>query len=225
MPPPNYFKVIRKICDKYEILLIVDEVMTGIGRTGKWLACHHFNLTPDVIIMGKGLTGGYFPLSALAVKRNIVDSISKKGRNFLHFQTHSHHPVGCAAGLATLNYIKSNKLIEKSSEIGEELLRELLPLLDHPHVGDIRGKGLLLGIEFVREKKGKKPFPRKKKYVEHFLSRAMSKGLILWPNTGNADGVNGDLILIAPPFIITQKEISKIFNILREILSEMKNIE
>lgn len=225
VPPPEYFKVIRKICDKYEILLIVDEVMTGIGRTGKWLACHHFNLAPDVIIMGKGLTGGYFPLSALAVKRNIVDSISKKGRNFLHFQTYSHHPVGCAAGLATLNYIKSNKLIEKSSEMGEELLRELLPLLDHPHVGDIRGKGLLLGIEFVREKKGKKPFPRKKKYVEHFLSRAMSKGLILWPNTGNADGVNGDLILIAPPFIITQKEISKIFNILREILSEMKNLE
>jgi len=224
-PPPEYFKIIRKICDEYEVLLIVDEIMTGIGRTGKWLACHHFDLDPDVIIMGKGLTGGYFPLSALAIKRNIVDSFYKKGSSFLHAQTYSHHPVGCAAGLATLNYINNHNLVERSSEKGDRLLKELLPLLNHPHVGDIRGKGLLIGIEFVEQKKGKKPFPRKKKYVEHFLSKAMEKGLVLWPNIGHADGYNGDLILIAPPFIIVQKEISQIFNMLREILIEMKNIE
>ena len=109
--------------------------------------------------------------------------------------------------------------------MGRRLLAELAPLLDHPHVGDIRGKGLLAGVEFVKEKEGKKPFPRKKKYVENFISRAVEKGLILWPNIGQADGVDGDLILLAPPFIITQKEISQIFNVLREILFEMKNIE
>lgn len=225
VPPPEYFKIIRKICDEYEVLLIVDEIMTGIGRTGKWLACHHFDLVPDVIVMGKGLTGGYFPLSALAVKRNIVDSIYKKGNSFFHAQTYAHHPVGCAAGLATLNYINNHNLVERSSEKGDRLLKELLPLLNHPHMGDIRGKGLLIGIEFVEQKKGRKPFPRKKKYVEHFLSKAMEKGLVLWPNIGHADGYNGDLILIAPPFIIVQKEISQIFNMLREILIEMKNIE
>jgi len=225
VPPAEYFKIIRKICDKYKILLIVDEIMTGIGRTGKWLACHHFDLAPDIIIMGKGLTGGYLPLSALAVKKNIVDSISKKGRSFLHAQTYSHHPVGCAAGLATLNWIKRNNLVEKSSKMGGRFLKELLTLLNHPHVGDVRGKGLLLGVEFVKEKKGKTPFPRKKNYVEHFLSRAMTKGLILWPNIGHADGVNGDLILLAPPFIITQTEISKILYILKEVLFEIKNNE
>lgn len=224
-PPIEYFKIIRKICDEHEVLLVVDEVMTGIGRTGKWLACHHFDLVPDIVILGKGLTGGYFPLSALAVKKNIVDTVSKKGMSFLHAQTYAHHPVGCAAGLATLNYIEENKLVEKSSEMGRRLLTELAPILDHPHVGDIRGKGLLAGVEFVKEKEGKKPFPRKKKYVENFISRAVEKGLILWPNIGQADGVDGDLILLAPPFIITQKDISQIFNMLREILFEMKNIK
>jgi adenosylmethionine-8-amino-7-oxononanoate aminotransferase len=224
-PPTEYFEIIRKICDEHEVLLVVDEVMTGIGRTGKWLACHHFDLVPDMVILGKGLTGGYFPLSALAVKKNIVDTVSKKGTSFLHAQTYAHHPVGCAAGLATLNYIEENKLVEKSFEMGHSLLKELAPLLDRPHVGDIRGKGLLAGVEFVKEKDGKKPFPRKKKYVENFISKAVEKGLILWPNIGQADGVDGDLILLAPPFIITQKEISQIFNTLREILLEMKNIE
>ncbi len=225
VPPQEYFQIVCNICDKYEILLIVDEIMTGVGRTGKWLACHHFDLVPDVIVMGKGLTGGYFPLSSVAVKKNIVDSIYKKGKSFLHAQTYAHHPVGCAAGLATVTYIKKNHLVDKSSKIGDVLMRELLPLLNHPHVGDIRGKGLFLGIEFVKEKRKKKPFPRKKKYVEHFFSRAIEKGLVVWPNIGHADGYNGDLILIAPPFIITQKEISHIFNMLREILFEMKNIE
>lgn len=224
VPPSEYFLIIRKICDEYEIMLIVDEVMTGVGRTGKWLSCDHFDLVPDVIILGKGLTGGYFPLSALAVRKSIVDSIFKKGKSFLHAQTYTHHPVGCAASLAILDYIKKHNLVEKSFQRGDELKREIISLLDHPHVGDIRGRGLLLGIEFVEEKDRKAPFPRKKEYVEHFISKAMKKGLILWPNIGHADGVNGDLILLAPPFIITKKEISKIFNVLEEVLFEMKNI-
>jgi len=224
VPPVDYFQIVRKICDKYEVLLIVDEIMTGVGRTGKWLAFHHFDLVPDLIVLGKGLTGGYFPLSALVVKKEIVDSLYKKGKSFIHAQTYSHHPVGCAAGLATLSYIKKNSLVDKSLIMGDALLKELSPLISHPHVGDIRGKGLLLGIEFVQEKKSKKPFPRKRKYVEEFLSKAMDKGLILWSNTGLADGMNGDLILLAPPFIISQEEISQIFNVLRDILFKMKSL-
>jgi len=221
VPPNEYFPVVRQICDDYGLLLIVDEVMTGAGRTGKWLACEHFDFSPDIIVMGKGITGGYFPLSALAVKKEIVDSIFKKGHSFIHAQTYSHHPVGCAAGLATLNFIKKNNLIEKSAQLSEALKEKLLSLHSHPYVGDIRGKGLFLGIEFVEEKKTKRPFARKKGFVEQFLSKAMNKGLILWPNIGHADGTNGDLILIAPPFIITQNEISQIYHTLREILEDI----
>jgi len=225
VPPPEYFQIIRRICDDYQVLLIADEVMTGIGRTGKWLACHHFQLSPDIIIMGKGLSGGYFPLSAVAVKKSIVDSIFNNRKYFLHAQTFAQHPVGCAVGLATLNYLKKHNLVERCSAMGDILRRELGPLLDHPHVGDIRGKGLLLGIEFVREKAEKKPFLRKEKYVEQFVFKAAEEGMVVWPNIGQADGINGDLILLAPPFIINPDEISKILNILKKVLSKMNNFE
>lgn len=223
VPPPEYFHIIRKICDDYGILLIADEVMTGAGRTGKWLACHHFDLAPDIIVMGKGLTSGYFPLSALAVRKNIVDLIFKKSKSFLHFQTFAHHPLGCAAGVVTLSYIKNHNLLEKCSKVGSLLFEELSSLRTHPYVGDIRGKGMLIGIEFVQEKGTKKPFPREMRYAENFTLEAIKKGLVLWPNAGHADGVNGDLILVAPPFIIGQNEISQIVHLLRETLLGMKS--
>ena len=225
VPPPEYFQIIRRICDNYQVLLIADEVMTGIGRTGKWLACHHFQLSPDIIIMGKGLSGGYFPLSAVAVKQYIVDSIFKNEKSFLHFQTFAQHPVGCAAGLATLEYIKKHNLVERCSTMGNILKKALGPLLDHPYVGDIRGKGLFIGIEFVSEKAGKKPFLRKEKYVEQFVFKALEEGIVVWPNIGQADGINGDLILLAPPFIIKEDEILKIVNVLKKILSQAKNFD
>jgi len=205
VPPPEYFQI-------------------GAGRTGKWLACHHFDLNPDIIVMGKGLTSGYFPLSALAVRKNIVDLIHEKGKSFLHFQTFTHHPLGCAAAVVTLNYIKSHKLLERCSKIGSSLFEELSSLRTQPHVGDIRGRGMLIGIEFVQEKETKKPFPRHLKYAENFAFEAIKKGLVLWPNTGHTDGVNGDLILVAPPFIIGQNEISQILHLLRETLLEMESI-
>lgn len=223
IPPPEYFQVIRKICDDYGVLLIADEVLTGAGRTGKWLACHHFDLVPDIIVMGKGLTSGYFPLSAVAVRNIITDLIYDKGKSFLHAQTFAHHPIGCAAGIVTLRYIKNHDLLERCSEMGSSLFKELSTLRSHPHVGDIRGKGLLIGIEFVQEKEKKNPFPREVRYVENFIHKAIKKGLVLWANIGHADGVNGDLILLAPPFIIGQDEISQILDILRETLLEMKS--
>jgi len=223
VPPPEYFHIVRKICDDYGILLIADEVMTGAGRTGKWLACHHFDLSPDIIVMGKGLTNGYFPLSALAVKKNIVDLIYEKGKSFLHFQTFAHHPMGCAAAAVTLSYMKNHNLLERCSKVGSSLFEELSSLRAQPHVGDIRGKGMLIGIEFVQEKRTKKPFPREIRFAENFTLKAIKKGLVLWPNAGHADGVNGDLILVAPPFIIGQNEISQIVHLLREILLEMKS--
>lgn len=220
VPPPEYFSIIRRICDEYEVLLIADEILTGAGRTGRWLACQHFGLAPDIIVMGKGLTSGYFPLSALGVTVEIVESIFRKGRSFIHAQTFAHNPLGCVVALTTLDYIKNNNLMERCNEEGKSLLDSLSSLRDHLHVGDIRGKGLLIGIEFVLERESKKPFSRKKRFTENFVVKALEKGLVLWPNTGHANGVDGDLVLLAPPFIIGQEEISQILMILRETLSE-----
>jgi adenosylmethionine-8-amino-7-oxononanoate aminotransferase len=224
VPPQKYFRAIRKICDQNEVLLITDEVMTGVGRTGKWLASDHFGLVPDIIILGKGLTGGYFPLSAVASKKEIVDVLFDRGKSFLHAQTFSHHPVGCAAGVAALDYIEKHRLVDRCARIGKDLLRKTAAFLSDPHVGDVRGRGLLIGVEFVKDKKSKKPFPRKQKYVENFLARAMEKGLVFWWNTGQADGHNGDLILLAPPYIITDKDIALIHEKMAEVLEEMARI-
>ncbi len=222
VPPPEYWKTIRRICDRNEVLLIADEVMTGIGRTGKWLACHHFSLVPDIVVMGKGLTSGYFPLSALAAPKSLFDPIQKKGTSFLHAQTFAHHPVGCATGLATLDYLDGHHLVARCAQAGKQLKRRLEKLLDHPHVGDVRGKGLLIGLEFVKDKKKKTPFPREKKYVEAFIARAMENGLILWPNIGQADGTNGDLVMVAPPFVIGEGGILEIFEKIGATLTGME---
>ena len=224
VPPEDYWRTVRKICDRNEVLLIADEVMTGIGRTGKWLACHHFGLVPDIIVMGKGLTSGYFPLSAVAAKKGLLEPIRKKGKNFLHAQTFAHHPVGCATALATLDYLEGHDLISRCSRMGKKLLSKLHRLLSHPHVGDVRGKGLLIGVEFVRDKKKKTPFPRAEKYVESLIAKALEKGLVLWPNIGHADGSNGDLVLVAPPFAIEEDEISLIRDKLESTLAEMERM-
>jgi adenosylmethionine-8-amino-7-oxononanoate aminotransferase len=225
MPPPEYFPIICEICNKYGILFIADEILTGIGRTGDWLACHHFDLKPDIIVIGKGLASGYVPLSAIAVPKGIVDAIYRKNRSFMHAQTFAHHPVACAAGITTLDYIKNNNLLQKCNTAGNLLMDALSSLSSDRDVGDIRGKGLLIGIEFVQDKNEKTPFPRELGYTEKFLSSAMKKGLVLWPNVGHADGINGDMVLLAPPFIIEEEEVSLISQILRETLDGIKSIQ
>jgi adenosylmethionine-8-amino-7-oxononanoate aminotransferase len=222
VPPVAYWETVRKVCDRNGILLIADEVMTGIGRTGKWLACRHFGLVPDIVVMGKGLTSGYFPLSAVAAKAALLEPIFKHGKNFLHAQTFAHHPVGCAAGLAAIEYLKGHDLIARCARVGKILKRELEGLLDRPHVGDVRGKGLLIGVELVRDKKRKTPFPREKKYAEAFIAEALARGLVLWPNIGQADGRNGDLVMVAPPFIIQEDEISRMIKKIRSTLAAME---
>jgi len=222
VPPVEYWQAIRRVCDRNEVLLIADEVMTGVGRTGQWLASHHFGLVPDIVVMGKGLTSGYFPLSAVAAKKSLFEPIRKKGKSFLHAQTFAHHPVGCATGLATLDYLIAHDLVRRCAQAGKRLKGKLEGLLGHPHVGDVRGKGLLLGVEFVRDKKKKTPFPREKKYVEAFVTEVLKQGLVLWPNIGQADGTNGDLVMVAPPFVIQEDEISEILEKIKITLAEME---
>ena len=210
VPPKDYFKEVRRVCDEHGVLFVADEVLSGAGRTGKWAAIDHFGVTPDIMTLGKGLSGGYVPLSAVIATERVIAPIAKGSGAFKHAQTFSHSPAICAAGLAAVRHIKKEKLVERCAQMGAVLHRKLSPLLDHSAVGDIRGKGLLAGIEFVKDKASKAPFSRATKFAETFVQVAQDQGLLVWPNTGHADGENGDLVMLAPPFIITDAEIDEL---------------
>jgi adenosylmethionine-8-amino-7-oxononanoate aminotransferase len=209
-PRPDYFKRIREICDRHQVLFVADEILVGAGRTGTWWAMEQYGAVPDILVMGKGISGGYVALSAVAAPERIVDVIATGSGSFMHAQTYSHHPVACAAGLATVRYLKEHKLVERCAEIGKELQRRLASLKRLPHVGDVRGRGLLAGVEFVEDKVTRAPLPRAAKFAETFTEVAQDEGLVVWPNVGHADGTNGDLVMIAPPFIITERGIDEL---------------
>ena len=209
-PRPEYFRTIREICDRYQVLFVADEILCGAGRTGTWWAVDQYGATPDIMTMGKGISGGYAPLSAVAAPERIVDVIAQGSGSFLHAQTFSFHPVACAAGLAAVRLLKRDQLVERCARLGRVLHERLAGLTQLPHVGDVRGRGLLAGIEFVEDKATRAPFPRAVRLAEAFTEAALEAGLVVWPNVGHADGVNGDLVVVAPPFIITEPEIDQI---------------
>src|SRR5213083_2272971 len=209
-PRPDYFARIREICDRHQVLFVADEVLVGAGRTGTWWAIEQYAVVPDILVMGKGISGGYVPLSGIAAPERIIDVIANGSGSFMHAQTYSHHPVACAAGLAAVRYLKAHRLVERCAEMGKELQRRLAPLGRLPYVGDVRGRGLLAGVEFVEDKVTRAPLPRAAKFAEAFTEAAQGEGLVVWPNVGHADGTNGDLVMIAPPFIITEREIDEL---------------
>ena len=210
VPSPEYFKNVREICTRHNVLFIADEVLVGAGRTGTWAAIEQYGVVPDIMTYGKGITGGYAPLSAVAAPRRLLDPIAKGSGALLHAQTFSHHPVLAAAGLAAVRHIKQQKLVERCRTMGEVFHRKLAAVRELPHVGDIRGRGLLAGVEFVLDKATRQPFPRKLKFAETFAEEALKAGLMTWANMGQADGTNGDLSCLAPPFVITDSEIDEI---------------
>lgn len=218
VPRSDYWRHVRELCDRYDVLLVADEVLTGAGRTGTWSAIEPYGVTPDLMTLGKGITGGYAPLSALVAPQRIVDVIASGSGGFLHAQTYSHHPVSCAAGLATLQYLDAHDLIDRSARLGVVLHAALAPLRGLPHVGDVRGRGLLAGIEFVEDKETRAPFPRAARFAETFADAALDAGLVIWPNTGQADGTNGDLVMLAPPFVVSESEITTMVTRLRVAL-------
>jgi adenosylmethionine-8-amino-7-oxononanoate aminotransferase len=209
-PRADYFKRIREICERHQVLFVADEILVGAGRTGTWWAIEQYGAVPDILVMGKGISGGYVALSAVAAPERITDVIASGSGSFMHAQTYSHHPVACAAGLATVRYLKEHKLVERCAEMGKELQRRLASLRRLPYVGDVRGRGLLAGVEFVEDKATRAPFPRAAKFAETFTEAAQAEGLVIWPNVGHADGTNGDLAMIAPPFIITERGLDEL---------------
>lgn len=221
VPPDGYFKEIRAICDRHNVLFLADEVLVGAGRTGTFTAIEQFGVTPDILILGKGLSGGYVPLSAIVTNRRILDALVAGSGDFMHAQTFSHNPVLCAAGLAALHYLERHRLVERCAAIGRVFHERLGRLKLMPHVGDVRGRGLLAGIEFVADKQTKAPFPRSRRFAERFTDSARSNGLIVWANVGHADGTNGDLVMLAPPFVVTEEQIDEMVALFEQTLTTM----
>jgi len=211
VPPPEYWPAVAEICQRYGVLLIADEVLTGFGRTGRWFAIEHWDIQPDVMTMAKGATGGYFPLSITAVSGPLVEEIRISQGDFSHGGTFSHHAVGAAAGLAVLHYLRQHDLIQAAKQKGEYLGQKLRTELgDLPCVGDVRGIGLMWGIEFVAERVTKMPFPSGRKFARRVADLAFEQGLIVYPGQGCVDGIAGDHVMVAPPFIVTEKQIDEI---------------
>jgi len=219
VPPPGYWQHIREICDRYDVLLVADEVLTGAGRTGRWAAVEHFDVVPDIMTMGKGLSGGYVPLSAVITSQKMIDPIARGSGAFKHAQTFSHTPAICAAGLAAVRHIKAHGLVQRAAAMGEVLHAKLAPLMSLEGIGDVRGIGLLAGIELVSDKATRAPFPRSAKVAETLVAAALEAGLVLWSNVGHADGVSGDLVMVAPPFIISEAEIDTLVTRLKIALA------
>ncbi len=219
VPRPGYHKTVREICDRHQVHFIADEVLTGVGRTGKGTAITHFGVAPDLLILGKGLSGGCLPLSAVAARPEIPHALAKGSGKLSHAQTFMNAPLACSAGLAALRYLKARGLVERAASMGRKLHKKLQSLRALPAVGDVRGLGLLAGVEFVADKPSRKPFPRSLSLAETFVQIAQETGLILWPNTGQADGLDGDLVMIAPPFVVTDAEIDELVTLFKKSLN------
>ena len=222
VPPEGYWPLIRQICDRYGLLLIADEVLTGFGRTGRWFALEHFGVQPDVMTMGKGATGGYFPLSITAARAADVETIRQAHGDFNHGGTFSHHAVGLAAALATLHYLEAHELVMAAAARGAYLGRCLQEIVGElPCVGDVRGLGMLWAVEFVADRATKAPFPPEQHFAQRVCDLAFERGIILYPGSGSVDGVAGDHLLVAPPFVITDEEIGEIVRELHQAILDV----
>jgi adenosylmethionine-8-amino-7-oxononanoate aminotransferase len=212
VPPDGYWEAIGEVCNRHGVLVLADEVMTGFGRTGEWFASDHFGLRPDILIAAKGASSGYWPLGLAIASGPIHDAI-EEGGGLVHGFTWSHHPVGAAVGLAVLDRIKEQRLVDRARTQGEKLISGLRSALEgNPLVGDVRGIGLLMCMELVEDRDTKTPFPRSARMTERVLERAMEIGLLLYPSTGNVDGSNGDYLLIGPPLTILDDEVDLILD-------------
>jgi adenosylmethionine-8-amino-7-oxononanoate aminotransferase len=222
VPKEGYWQRIREICDAYHVKLIADEVMTGCGRCGHNFCLDHWRVTPDLIITAKGLSSGYTPLGALIAMEEIHEAIRSGSGAFVHGHTYSQNPLSTAIGATVLRYIEEHELVERSKRIGRYLLERLLGLLHLEMVGDVRGLGHFAGVELVNDRSTRATFDPKLKVNVRVASEAFKRGLITYPGGGGADGINGDHILLAPPFIITEAQIDELVGILEESIEAVQ---
>jgi putrescine---pyruvate transaminase len=207
VPPPDYLPRVREICTRHGVLLIADEVITGFGRTGRWFGTEHADVVPDMMIFAKGVTSGYVPLSGVMISRDLHETLKTQKGTFAHGFTYSGHPVACAVALANLRIIEAERLVERVAEAGRRLLPQLMKLKRHPIVGDVRGVGLLAGIEFVRDQQTRAPFDPSLGVARQVWVAALEDGVIFRPLTG-------DVLAICPPFVISDEQIDTVVRVL-----------
>jgi adenosylmethionine-8-amino-7-oxononanoate aminotransferase len=217
----GYTARIAEICRNHGILLIADEVMTGMGRTGRLFASEHWGLQPDIILAGKGIASGYAPLGGVLVAPRVVEAFEKGTAAFMHGFTYQAHPVATAAGNAVFDYLEAHKLFDRVAPAGATLRKALGAVESHLHVGQVRGLGLLQGVEFVKDKAAHEPFPKAAGIAEKIRQAALEKNVLLYPGQGCVDGVRGDHVLIAPPFIIKPEECDLIASAIQYALGKV----
>jgi adenosylmethionine-8-amino-7-oxononanoate aminotransferase len=223
VPPPGYLQKVAEVCRRHGVLLIADEVMTGMGRTGRNFAIEHWDIAPDILIAAKGLSSGYAPLGAVIATKKVVDGIASGA--FLHGFTYNAHPISLAAGRAVLHRLQQQKLVQAANSgregtVAARVGRSLSALLDLKTVGEVRGIGLLRGVEFVSNKESKKPFAPEFSFAGRVTSAALQRGLLVYPIQGCVDGTSGDHLLIAPPAVITAEQIDWAVEQLRKSIEE-----
>ena len=218
-PVPDYLKHVREVCDRHAILLILDEVMCGSGRTGTFLSCEQDGVVPDIVTLGKGLGAGYQPIGAVVCTSDVYEAVARGSGALKHGQTYNAHPVGCAAALAVQRVIRDEQLLARVQQSGArltQLLRERFD--DHPNVGDIRGRGLLLALELVEDLATKVPFDPQLAMHHRTKAEAFARGLLIYPSGGTVDGRAGDHILLAPPYNVSDGELDMIVDLLAETI-------
>ncbi len=220
-PVKEYWPRIAEVCRRHDVLLIADEVMTGFGRTGRRFAVEHWNVKPDILVGGKGLTGGYVPMGMIAVDERLVEVCEQARADFMFF-TYSCHPLACAMADGVLEIMERERLVERAALLGARLGAELREALSgHPMVGDIRGAGLFWGVELVRDRERRIPYPPEAKCIIRVLGAAIGRGLFFYPASGMGGDAGGDAMMIAPPFVIGDAEIDFIVSTLRAALDEV----
>ncbi|MCX7152468.1 MAG: aspartate aminotransferase family protein [Proteobacteria bacterium] len=221
-PVPGYFARVREVCDRHGVLLIFDEVMCGMGRTGTLFASEQEGVIPDIITIGKGLGAGYQPIGAMLCQSKIYDVVINGSGYFQHGHTYSGHAVACAAALAVQQVISKRGLLEHVQILGRDMGARLSERFgDHPHVGDIRGRGFFWAIEMVADRASKKPFPPERRLHAAIKQRALDNGLLCYPMGGTIDGRLGDHVLLAPPYILTSAQLDEMLEKLGRSLDEV----
>jgi hypothetical protein len=220
VPPDDYWPAIAEVCRRYGVLMVLDEVMTGFGRTGAWFASEHWGLRPDIVTAAKGAASGYWPLGLTVASGPVHETLMAGG--FTHGFTYSHHAVGAAAGHAVLRYLRDHDLVRASADRGAQLDAALRSRLgEHPSVGDIRGMGLLRGIELVADRATSAPYPRSERVVEQVVAAGKARGVLLYSSTGCVDGIDGDLLLLGPPLVIDEQQTDELASLVASAIVDV----
>ncbi|HJV46571.1 MAG TPA: aspartate aminotransferase family protein [Bacillota bacterium] len=222
VPPFGYYQEIREICTKHNILFIADEVMTGMGRTGANFGIDHWGVTPDIIALGKGMSAGYTPMAAAMVSDQIIEEIAGGSASIMSGHTYSANPQSAAVSLAVVEYMEKNQLVANARLIGSYLIKELTGLKQQfSLIGDVRGLGLMVGLELVKSKESLETFPLQLGITNRLIAKAMEKGLLVYPASGGLDGRAGDCVMITPPLNVSIEEIDQIISILEATIQEL----